>query len=84
MTEYDHGYDEGYRAGMQKMRDVAREAEQRHRAAVDLVIREALIEAVETFAPCNPSDPELHWATALDHAVDLIMAGRIPHVKVEM
>jgi colicin import membrane protein len=62
----------------------AREADQARRAQVDLAIREALIEAVEIFAPCNPSDPELHWATALDHAVDLIMAGRIPHVKVEM
>lgn len=62
----------------------AREADQARRTQVDLAIREALIEAVETFAPCNPSDPELHWETALGHAVDLIMAGRIPHVKVEM
>jgi chromosome segregation ATPase len=62
----------------------AREADQARRAQVDLAIREALIEAVEIFAPGNPSDPALHWEDALGHAVDLIMAGRIPHVKVEM
>ena len=62
----------------------AREADQARRAQVDLAIREALVEAAEVFAPSNPSDPDLHWEDALGHAVDAIMAGRIPHVKVEM
>jgi hypothetical protein len=62
----------------------AREADQARRAQVDLAIREALIEDIECYAPGNPSDAELHWETALGYAVDAIMAGRVPHVKVEM
>lgn len=62
----------------------AREADQARRAEVRQAIAEALVAGVDVFAPGNPSDPEMFWTDALEHSADLIMAGRIPHVKVEM
>lgn len=61
-----------------------READQARRAEVQEAIEGALTSAMDVLIPSTPSDPVPANEDIVAVLANEIMAGRIPHVKVEM